>query len=299
MSRIIPPAGGAAGDGRPPFDRIAIVGYGLLGGSIGLAIKARWPSALIIAIDRKEVIEAVLRLQAADIGDDDLIIAAGAQLIVLAAPVRANIAVLSRLSSCVPGDALVTDVGSTKRSTVDAAAVLPGRLRFLGGHPLAGGTATGVKAARADLFAGRPWIVTPADGDAPDDRLIDLLQQIGATVHLQTPDEHDALVASLSHLPQFAATALMHVVGETAGHAGLALAGRGLRDTTRLAASSTAIWRDIAASNAGNIRANLDAYIRVLQDLRADLDDEHGTLARIFESGAAWKLALEQHFDRE
>lgn len=281
-----------------PFSRIAVVGYGLIGGSLGLSVKARWPSAVVIAIDRQEVVETTLRMRAADEGGDDLALAAGAALIVLAAPVRANLDVLSRLAAAVPGDALVTDVGSTKRDTVTAAAALPSRLRFIGGHPLAGSTATGVSAARPDLFAGRPWILTPADGDC-DSRLQSLLEGVGAVVHVQTPGEHDALVAALSHLPQFAATALMHVVGETVGRPGLALAGRGLRDTTRLAASSTAIWRDISATNRDNICRNLEALISVLQALKSDLSGDSGDLERTFRSASDWKRTLEQHFERE
>src|SRR3954470_820123 len=107
------------------FHRIAIVGFGLIGGSIALAVRAKWPKALIIAVDRKDVIETAMRMHAADVGGDDLVMAADAELIVLAAPVRTNIEIVGRLAEYVPGDAIVTDVGSTKRETVAVAAALP------------------------------------------------------------------------------------------------------------------------------------------------------------------------------
>ena len=156
MPTLLPMADGRRG-APLIFERIAIVGYGLIGGSLGLAIKERWPDALVIAVDRKDVIETAMRMHAADVGGDDLVLAADAQLIVLAAPVLANNEILSALAKHVPAAALVTDTGSTKRDTVAAARQLPGRLRFVGGHPLAGAAVGGLEAARPDLFHGRPW----------------------------------------------------------------------------------------------------------------------------------------------
>lgn len=278
----------------PPVGRVAIVGFGLIGGSLGLAIKERWPRALVIAIDRKDVIESAMRRHAADVGGDDLVLAAEADLVVLAAPVRANIAALGVLAEYVPGDALVTDVGSTKRATVAAADALPKRLRFVGGHPLAGGATGGFDAARPDLFRGRPWILTPP---APDDvtPLRDLLEGLGADVRLMPPDAHDALVAWLSHLPQLAASALMQVVGSQAGAEGLALAGRGLRDTTRLASSPPGIWRDVVDTNRDYIGPAIDALIEALRRLRQDEGGE--ALEQTFGSASEWKRVLERHFE--
>jgi prephenate dehydrogenase len=280
----------------PPFERVAIVGFGLMGGSLGMAIKERWPSALVIAVDRKDVIEAAMRMGAADVGGDDLILAAEAQLVVLAAPICANNRILGELADAVPGEALITDVGSTKRDTVAASAVLPPRLAFVGGHPLAGAAAGGLGAARPDLFAGRPWILTPLGPSAGENSLRTLLEAIGATVHVLSADEHDTLAAYISHLPQLVATALMHVVGSQAGEDGLALAGRGLRDTTRLASSPPAVWRDILSTNHDRIGEGIDQVVDVLLRLKAQTagaDD----FTRTFESAARWKRALEQTFE--
>jgi prephenate dehydrogenase len=280
----------------PPFARVAIVGYGLIGASLGMAVKQQWPSALLIAVDRKDVIESAMRRHAADIGGDDLVMAAEADLVVLAAPVRTNIRLLGELAECVPGEALVTDVGSTKREVVEAARALPERLRFIGGHPLAGAAAGGIVAARADLFRGRPWILTP--GEPHGHTALELkaaLEAIGAQVQMLSPEAHDALVAYLSHLPQLVATALMHVVGAEAGADGLALAGRGLRDTTRLAASPPDIWADILATNHDNIGPAVDRLVAALRRLQAGMDP--ADLIRTFESAAHWKRLLDRRFE--
>src|SRR5687767_14370389 len=225
--------------GPPAFERIAIVGFGLIGGSIALACRERYAKGLIIAVDRKDVLERAMRMHAADVGADDLVMAAEADLVILAAPVRQNIDVLRELPAVITGEAIVTDVGSTKREIVEAAKDLPQRLTFIGGHPLAGAAAGGFHAARADLFQRRPWILTP--GVAADDpqllKLGAFIEGLGAHVEVMPPSAHDLLLAHLSHLPQIAISALMHVIGERAGADGLALSGRGLRDTTRLASS--------------------------------------------------------------
>jgi prephenate dehydrogenase len=294
MTRTIPLAPRLTPESDPPiFQRIAIVGFGLIGGSIGLACRDRWPQGLVIAVDRKDVIEGAMRLHAADVGGDDLILAAEADLVVLAAPVRQNLAVLGAIAEHVRGDAIVTDVGSTKRRIVEAAQSLPSRLTFIGGHPLAGAAVGGLEAGRADLFRDRPWILTPVrpGTDPALAKLGGFIEGLGARVEILDPAAHDALLAHLSHLPQLTISALMHVIGERSGSAGLALSGRGLRDTTRLASSPPGIWRDIVATNADCIREALDELIAVLQRLRDDGREEE--LERIFESAARWKRELE------
>lgn len=294
MGTVLPMAGPEKGE--PPFARVAIVGFGLMGASFAQALRRRWAGGLIIAIDRREVVEAAMRMQAADVGGDDLVLAAGADLVVLAAPVLANVSILASLPDYLPGEAVVTDVGSTKRDIVAAARRLPARLTFVGGHPLAGAAVGGVEAARPDLFDRRPWILTP-DGEgsaAAARRLTPVLEAVGARVQTMTAEGHDALAAYLSHLPQLAASALMHVVGEHAGAEGLALAGRGLRDTTRLASSPLNIWRDIAASNHDNIVRAIDELIDALQRLKASPNAGSTDLDATFESAAEWKRVLDR-----
>lgn len=276
----------------PIFERVGIVGFGLIGGSIALAVKERWPRTLVVAVDRKDVLETAMRMHAADVSADDLGMVSEANLIILAAPVCQNIEVLRALPDYVPGSAVVTDVSSTKSAVLDAAKELPGRLRFVGGHPLAGAAVGGVESARSDLFHDRPWLLTTNSDDETLGKLQQFISGIGARPVRMPEAAHDPLLAYLSHLPQLTVSALMHVVGEHAGADGLALAGRGLRDTTRLASSPADTWRDIASTNAVSIGEALDRLIAVLERMRADLD-EGRVLTEVFESAAGWKRTLE------
>jgi len=276
----------------PIFQRVGIIGVGLIGGSIALAVKERWPGTLIVAVDRKHVLETAMRMHAADVSADDLGMVSEADLIILAAPVCQNIDVLRALPEYVAGSAVVTDVSSTKSAVLEAARQLPGRLRFIGGHPLAGAAVGGIESARPDLFRDRPWLLTTDSEGEELDRLQQFVTGIGARPVRMVAAAHDALLAYLSHLPQLTVSALMHVVGEHAGVDGLALAGRGLRDTTRLASSPADTWRDIASTNAASVAEALDRLIDVLQRLRADLTDGR-VLTDVFESAESWKRTLE------
>src|SRR5438105_13869254 len=259
---------------QPIFDKIGIVGLGLIGGSIALAARQIWPASLVIGVDEKDVLETAMRLHAIDVAADDLIVLAEADVVVLAAPVRENIALLEKLDENVRQPAVVTDTGSTKRSIVEAARALPPRFTFVGGHPLGGAAKGGLEHARPDLFAGRPWLLTPETdrAGAAVDKLSAFTRALGAEPRVVSVATHDRLLAYLSHLPQLTASALMQVIGETVGADGLALAGRGVQDTTRLAASPADIWKDITATHADELRAALDALIATLRDLRSDLD---------------------------
>jgi len=299
---------------RPIFDKIGIVGLGLIGGSIALRARELWPTSLVIAVDNKDVLETAMRLHAIDVAAEDLIVLAEADIVILAAPVKQNIALLAELDGNVRQPAVVTDTGSTKRDIVAAAERLPPRFTFIGGHPLAGSAHGGLSHARPDLFVGRPWLLTPAlrpEGRArpplsgrpessnrpgnPDalDKLTEFVRAIGAEPRVMAPDAHDRLLAFLSHLPQLTASALMQVVGDAVGQNGLALAGRGLADTTRLASSPAEIWKDIAATNADQLGPALDALIALLQDLRRDLPDGD-RLADVFADAARWRASLKK-----
>ena len=281
--------------GQPPiFEKIGIVGLGLIGGSIALAAREIWPASLVIAVDNKDVLETAMRLHAIDVAADDLIVLAEADLVVLAAPVRQNIALLKELDDYVRRPAVVTDTSSTKREIVAAARTLPARFTFVGGHPLGGAAKGGLEHARAELFRGRPWLLTPTGEGAglATEKLSMFVRALGAEPRTMGVEAHDRLLAFLSHLPQLTASALMQVVGDAVGDEGLAFAGRGLADTTRLASSPADIWRDIAATNADEIGLALDALIAVLQDLRRDLPEGDG-LTEIFSTAKRWRERLE------
>ena len=284
----------------PVFEKVGLVGLGLIGGSIALAARQVWPTGLVIGVDRKSVLEKAMILHAIDVAADDPAMLSGADLVILAAPVRQNIAVLETLASHVQGSAVVTDVSSTKREIVAAARRLPARLTFVGGHPLGGAPRAGIEAARPDLFTGRPWLFTPV-GDAAGpalDRLFSFVKALGARPQVMRVDEHDRLLALVSHLPQLTASALMHVVGTTAAEPGLALTGRGLYDATRLASSPADIWRDICATNADQVGTALDELIAELQTLRRSLKSGE-VIDRLFASAASWRERLSELYKAE
>jgi prephenate dehydrogenase len=309
---VIQPGRPLPSTGAPPvFEKIGIIGLGLIGGSIALASRQLWPKALVIGVDNKDVLETAMRLHAIDVAADDPIVLAEADVVILAAPVKANIALLAELDENVRQPAVITDTGSTKREIVAAAGTLPARFTFVGGHPLAGAAHGGLEHARPDLFSGRPWLLTPlafARGDdgraaakpAADDlagaaliKLTDFVQALGAVPRVIGVQAHDRLLAYLSHLPQLTASALMQVVGDAVGQDGLSLAGRGLADTTRLASSPPEIWRDIAATNADEIGPALDALIALLQDLRKDLP-VGDALHDVFSDAARWRSGIKK-----
>lgn len=284
---------GAESTSPPIFEKVAIVGLGLIGGSIALAVRQHWPTSLVIGLDSSEVLEKAMLIHAVDVAADDPVVIAEADLVILAAPVEQNIERLADLDQHVTTSAVVTDVGSTKRTTVEAARQLPSRFTFVGGHPLGGAPRGGIEHARPDLFVDRPWLFTPDGRQAADvlERLSSFVRTLGAEPHVLDPAEHDRLLAFVSHLPQLSASALMHVVGEAAGQEGLALTGRGLFDATRLASSPSDIWRDICRSNADTLTEALDQLIGELQALRDGLEagDE---IERVFDSAAEWRSRL-------
>jgi prephenate dehydrogenase len=280
--------------GQPPiFQRIGIVGLGLIGGSIALAAREIWPAALVIGVDRKDVLERAMQLHAIDVAADDAVVLAEADLVILAAPIQQNLEILRELPDNVTGSAVVTDTGSTKRAIVQAAAALPDRFTFVGGHPLGGAARGGIDHARPDMFTGRPWLFTPKQGHDTHalEKLKAFVSGLGAVPQLLSPDDHDRLLAFISHLPQLTVSALMHVVGEAAREEGLSLSGRGLQDTTRLASSPADIWKEVCATNADEIGSALDALISVLRQLRTDL--QTGTsVDAVFESANLWRETL-------
>lgn len=237
--------------------RIAIIGPGLIGHSVALALRRTEPDARIIAIDRGQPLDA----------------ARGAAVIVLATPVDVILELIQHHAD-VLRSAVALDTGSTKRAIV-LAARRAGLDRFVGGHPMAGGANSGPTAARDDLFRGRPWFLVPhgAAGEALA-AAHSFVERLGAHPLVLEDDgtEHDRVMAAVSHLPQAVASVLMTVAARAAGGR-LSWAGSGLRDTTRLAASDGAVWRGILSSNAAELRPLLLEMSVELRQLADQLDD--------------------------
>ena len=283
-----------------PFPSIAIVGLGLIGGSIALGVRERWPESRVFGVDSESVLAHAVGAGAIERGFETIGALPDVSLIVLAAPVRQNIELLQqigRVGRVFSGPAdqqiTITDVGGTKREIVNAARALPAGVTFVGSHPLGGGERGGFAFARPDLFAGRPWIFTPDDNGTPDSvaRLSRLAAGLGAKPLILSADEHDRVMAFVSHLPQLAASALMDAVGSAAHGEGLRMAGRGLVDTTRLASSPADVWRDICLTNADAIESALDCLIQRLTQLRGDLRRGEAVEA-IFAAAARWRAEL-------
>lgn len=312
---------------EPFFHTIAIAGLGLIGGSIALGIRERWPSIRIVGVDQSSVLAHAMGSGAIDRAANSVADVGAPDLVILAAPVSQNVELLRQLGESVaartlsgvrqgsgparrneaeaagargvtdkpsstPASMVVTDVGGTKRDIVAAARSLPAGLSFVGGHPIGGAERGGFGFARPDLFTGRPWIFTPDQGSDAQalERLEWLATGLGAKPARVGPGDHDRLMAYVSHLPQLAASALMFTVGAGAED-GLRLAGRGLVDTTRLASSPASVWRDIAASNQDFIGEALDKLIARLTDLRRDLAGGEA-LEKTFSDAGRWRNEL-------
>ena len=277
---------------EPPFRSIAIVGVGLIGGSVGLAARARWPGVRVVGIDSRDVQVTARALGAVTETASDLTAAAAADLVVLCAPAAANAAALQAIAPRLRPESIVTDVGSTKRDIVGAAAAL-GLTRFVGGHPLAGAATSGTASAREGLFRGRPWVFTPdASTDAPAlERLQAFAIALGASPAVLDATAHDRLMAYVSHLPQVVASVLLHTVGGAVGEAGLALSGPGLADTTRLASSPGGLWAGILGTNADHVAEALSALEAALAEARQHLA-ERESVETLFAAAARWRRAI-------
>lgn len=257
------------------FRRIAILGLGLIGGSVALALRKRGQVEEVAGYDplpgraerarqRDAITQAAASPQEA---------VRGAELVVLAAPVGAMRPLLAAIAPALDPAALVTDTGSVKRPVCAAAAeLLPNPSRFVGGHPMAGREQAGIEAADVALFEGAVWCLTPdrTTGGAALARVEALVLALGAEPHTLDVERHDALVTGISHLPLAAAAALVAtVVAHPSGAEALQLAAGGFRDTTRIASGSPIMARDVLLANADNVTAWLDRYIAELAHLRA------------------------------
>lgn len=253
---------------------IAIIGVGLIGGSVGLALRKAGFRGPILGVDDQRYIDPAVERRAIDRGVALGEACASADLIVLSQTISGILETISQLDPLVRPDALVTDVGSTKKIIADRARQSLARCAFLGGHPMAGKEVRGVSAADANLFQGRPWILTD-DLDHPVSREFrHWITLFGAHEILLPPETHDKLVAWGSHLPQLVSTALAATLLDREPNATV-IAGKGLLDMTRLAKSDyDDLWKGILLTNAPAIAVALDAYIAKLQELKENFETQ-------------------------
>ncbi len=273
-----------------PIRQITIIGTGLVGGSLALALKKRKFTGRIIGCDRPLVLERAQEKGAIDAGFTNPADGVrGSSVVILAAPVIAIIDLIQRLGPALPAKTLLTDVGSTKSEVAARAQKVFGKAaaqRFLAGHPMAGKEQSGVEFADADLFEGAAWFVTPFPGQdvysGLSGEFLDWVEKLGARIANLPPQEHDQLCAWISHLPQMISTALAASLVDEFGDASLLEAGgRALREMTRTSSSPYSMWRDIAITNKKNISDALLKLEQRLAHIRENLDSRE--LAAEFE----------------
>lgn len=254
------------------FRRVAIIGVGLIGGSLAKAIKKHRLAKEVVGVSQGHATlatamkEGVIDQAYHDVGKA----VANADLVVLAAPVGIIAGMLSMLGEHLMRGAIVTDVGSAKVQIVTAAQkYLPAHVFFVGSHPLAGSEKRGVEFASAELFEKTSCIMTPTDKThrGAKEKVKLLWTKVGAAVKFMPPEEHDKVLAYISHLPHMMAYALM----ETIPPDFLEYAAQGLKDTTRIAASSPPMWTDIALSNKKNLIKSLDELVKNVSIIRKSI----------------------------
>jgi len=273
------------------FKQVTIIGTGLIGGSLGLALKKRRLAGRIIGCDRAPVLERAQDCGAIEAGTTNPADAVrGSDLVVLATPVIPILDLIGRLGPTLLAKTLVTDVGSTKAEIVRRAARSFGRSaghRFLAGHPMAGKEHAGVEFADADLFDGAAWLFTPLPGQnvyaGQCGEFVHCAEKMGAKIAVVEPAEHDRICAWISHLPQMISTALAATLVDEFGSDApvLDIGGRALREMTRISGSPYSMWRDIAITNRKNLSEALQKLEQRLAHIRENLDSRE--LAAEFE----------------
>lgn len=270
------------------FERVAILGLGLMGASLGMALRARGFARVVAGYD----VGAGIAVRAQERGAVDVACATvaeaveRAELVVLAAPPLALRELLREIAPLLVERAIVTDVASTKARVTDwAREALPRPERFVGGHPMAGKESSGVGAGDATLYTGCVWCLTPTAETAPEalQRVEAMAAALGARPLVLSAEAHDEAVATISHLPLLAATALtLTVMRDPLWVQAAPLAAGGFRDTTRVASGDPRMAADICRTNAPALVARLDAYIAQLASLRDQIAVEDSEIEATF-----------------
>ncbi len=266
----------------PHFERAVIIGVGLMGGSLGMDLRQRGIAQTVMGVDpQARVIDQAIAMGALDCGSPDSIAAVqGADLVVLAAPVNVISDLLGSLAPHLSPDALVTDLGSTKRRIVESGEALIGP-NFVGGHPMAGAEIGGIGSARSGLFQDAPWpIVRALPFDFATDpfaaRLGELAQLLGARPIAIDAAKHDRLVALISHLPHLISFSFANAVSADPDRdLARSLAGGSYRDLMRVSAADPALWRSIFLENRDTLLAAATAFRDQLDALIREIDVEH------------------------
>ena len=287
------------------FKQVAIVGLGLIGGSIGLALHRAKAAQQVTGYDLgKGVSDRARRVGAIDQPFSALADAVrGAELVILATPVGAMRSLLQSIATVVTPGVVVTDVASTKSQVISwAEEFLPASVSFVGGHPMIGKELSGVEAADAALFQNRVYCLTPTTRTPANaiGKVSAFVEALGARVRFLEPAEHDGQVAGVSHLPFVASAALTHTVaGNPAWSDAAMLASTGFRDMSRLAAGNPEMYRDICLTNSEALVRWLDMYITTLNQFRDQIAAHNASLDETFAEAQQLRLKWQSAYDVE
>lgn len=278
---------------QPIWEKAVIVGVGLLGGSIGLALRGGRLAREVIGVGRPgKPPTGAVATGAIDRAEAELVVAAhDADLVICCAPVQQIPELVAQCARVMRPDGLVTDVGSTKRTIVEQIERTAPTAPFVGSHPLAGGTASGYEHARVDLLNGSLVIITPSQHTPPERlaRTEKLWQSLQAQTHCMPPADHDAALAQTSHLPHIVASALAAATSPEL----LPLTGPGWKGTTRVAKGNAKLWRQILEENRLPALQALENFAKMLEHWRLALESGDGErLEQLLEAGKATRDAL-------
>lgn len=279
--------------------KAAFIGFGLIGGSIAIAMRREYPDCELIALNRSaEPLEKALADGIINTGVHEVTDAfEGCDYIFLCAPVHTNIGFLDALAPYITGKTVLTDVGSVKSEIHQAVASKLPHAHFIGGHPMAGKEKSGYFNASAELIANSYYYLTPSAASTADDlrRLEALVLKIGCIPVTVEPETHDFIVAAISHVPHMAAFSLVKLVkdADTPEEYMKFTAAGGFKDITRVASSDPTMWEQIAISNRENIIKLMDIYIGELENIRTLIDNKDGAaLHRLFADARDYRNSI-------
>ncbi|MGD1045604.1 MAG: prephenate dehydrogenase [Bacteroidota bacterium] len=282
-----------------PFKHVTIIGVGLIGGSLALAIKHRFPAIHIIGVDKPQILKRALKRNVIDVAERSVKRAVhSADLVIIAAPVFAIAKLLPIIAKNRAPHAIVTDTGSVKQAIVKRAQKLFPDGNFVGGHPMAGSEFSGIDAAHPLLFQNAIYILTPmrTTNKKALRAIAKLFTSLDARIFTIDPAAHDSVVAAVSHLPQLAAVALMNTVGKRHPNSPdhLSLAAGGFRDMTRIASSKFEMWKDILSANQKEIGKALRLFINQLEKMAAVVNSNPSRLSTEFKASRNLRLRIPQ-----
>jgi prephenate dehydrogenase len=286
------------------FDKTAIIGVGLLGGSAGLALKAKGICGKVVGLGRSRTsVDTALAMGAIDEAAANLVEAVeGADLIIVCTPVGSIAGIIADMESMLDEDCIVTDVGSTKRNIVDAVEQVPrARTRFVGGHPLAGSERKGVQFASAELFEGATILVTPtpATDISATAKVQAMWERLGGRVLVIDPVAHDHIVARTSHLPHVFAALLVTCL-RSMSQENVRLMGKGFLDTTRIASSDPEMWADICTNNVDEIQEAIFSLRKDLEEFEICLNEgDYERILEFFEAAKRMRDSLNNEINSE